>query len=98
MNLCGPDCQYPDSRNQAPSMNMNTYPEALPVVWRDLLDALTLLCRGRMDDKVPLHCSHECLFVRSDADSFTTGELGQLKDWGFMPDEPGWFYSNRYGS
>ena len=70
-----------------------------PDAWVDLKKAIELF-HSRADDLIsPFHCEHDTLYVSVDPGSFTSAELEQLAEWGFLPgaDEP-MFYSFRFGS
>lgn len=73
--------------------------EPLPPAWNDLIEAIKLLAKGRVDDVSPFNCIHDQLSVMSDPDKFTNAELAQLDTWGFhVDDNDNTFYSFRYGS
>jgi hypothetical protein len=70
----------------------------MPEAWKDLIDGLMLLSKGRTDDISPFHCEHDTLMVLADPEKFTEAELAELDAWGFHPDGDGGFYSYRFGS
>lgn len=72
---------------------------SLPEAWSDLIEAITLLVKGRSDDVSPFNCTHDRLGVMADPGKFTEEELSRLEEWGFDVDSAnGMFYSYRYGS
>lgn len=70
----------------------------MPPSWANLISALTLLARGRVNDISPLHCEHDLLSVMADPAQFTSAEIAQLEAWRFHPGDEGTFYSSWYGS
>jgi hypothetical protein len=66
--------------------------------WADLIEGLTLLSKGEVNDISPLHCEHDTLTVCSDPESFTEEEIAHLSELGFDADEEGCFTSYRFGS
>jgi hypothetical protein len=71
----------------------------IPPAWSDLIAAITLLARGRVDDVSPFNCIHDQLSVMADPANFSEADIAQLNAWGFHEDtSDGTFYSFRYGS
>lgn len=71
----------------------------LPKAWAHLLEALTLLAKGRSNDGGPFHCEHDELTVMADPADFTDAEIARLDELGFFPDhDEATFKSFRFGS
>lgn len=70
----------------------------LPEAWADLVKAIVLLGKHRVNDNNPLSCSHDLLMVMSDDLQYTPEEIEQLKNWNFDVHDEGGFYSFKYGS
>ena len=69
----------------------------IPSAWEDLIKGLTTLAQHPDDDISPLHCEHDTLWICADPAAFTSEELADLKELGFIPDDGG-FVSYRFGS
>jgi len=66
--------------------------------WDDLALAIPLLAKHSTSPGSPFHCEHDELWVMSDPEKYTPGELEKLDKLGFFVSEDGCFKSYRFGS
>jgi len=68
---------------------------------KDLLEAITIFCKYEPDNRTPLHCEHDYLYVDVHPDKVTREDKTRLDELGFFVDSEyggDGFGSFRFGS